>query len=192
MADEVEVELEVEAAEMAPLVELPDRAAFAPAPVPTHAASTDEDLLTVRVRGEGRVPARKVRRVVRRIDPLSVLKLSFAFNVCLFAMFLIAALLLWSAAVGSGSLDNIESFVVDIGFENFHLVGNDLFRGFLVFGGAMVLVGTIFSVLLALLFNLISDLLGGIRFTVIEPLLPAADEVEDEVDAAPQVFDQDL
>lgn len=178
LGDELDAELEAEAAEMAPLVELPDRASFstdghhAPEPqVATQPTATGE-LLTVRVRGHGRVPARKVRRVIRRVDPLSVLKLSFAFSLCLFAMFLVAAVLLWSAAVGAGSTDNIQSFVRDIGFEDFRLVGRDLFRGFIVFGGALVVAGTVFSVLLALLFNLISDIVGGIRFTVIEPLLP--------------------
>ena len=38
--------------------------------------------------------------------------------------------------------------------------------------GALVIVFTVFAVLLALLFNLISDVLGGIRLTVIEPVAP--------------------
>ena len=117
------------------------------------------------------MPARKVRKVIRRVDPLSVVLLSFAFNVCVFAMFLVAGLILWSAAIGSGSTDNIESFVVDIGFEDFKLVGAHLFRGFFVFGGALVIAFTVFAMLLALLFNLISDIVGGIRLTVIEPLV---------------------
>ena len=117
------------------------------------------------------MPAQKVRRVIRYVDPISVLKLSFFFNVCVFAMFLVAAVLLWSAAIGSGSTDNIESFLVDIGFEDFKLVGTDLFRGFVVFGGGLVIAFTVFAVLLALLFNLISDIVGGIRLTIIEPLL---------------------
>ena len=68
-------------------------------------------------------------------------------------------------------LDKIESFVIDIGFDDFELVGTELFRGFVVFGGALVVTFTVFAVLLALLFNLISDVVGGIRLTVIEPLL---------------------
>ncbi len=178
LGDELDAELEAEAAEMAPLVELPDRPHFAA----DEATATDGsrptpyrgDEVSVRVRGHGRVPARRVRRVIRRVDPLSVLKLAFFFNVCVFAMFLVAAVLLWSAAIGAGSTDNIESFLVDIGFEDFRLVGTDLFRGFFVFGGGMVIAFTILAVLLALLFNLISDVVGGIRLTVIEPLVADA------------------
>lgn len=166
LGDELDAELEAEAAELAPLVELPDHAHFGRDGEP--AARGD---VQVRVRGLGKVPARKVRKVIRRVDPLSVLKLSFAFNVCVFAMFLVAGILLWSAAIGSGSTDNIESFIVDIGFEDFKLVGADLLRGFVVFGGALVVAFTLLAVLLSLLFNLISDVLGGIRLTVIEPLV---------------------
>lgn len=180
LGDELDAELEVEAAEMAPLVELPDRPHFAADPPPSSSAATPGptpyrgDAVSVRVRGHGRVPARRVRRVIRRVDPLSVLKLAFFFNVCVFAMFLVAAVLLWSAAIGSGSTDNIESFLIDIGFEDFQLVGTDLFRGFFVFGGGLVIAFTVLAVLLALLFNLISDVVGGIRLTVIEPLVVEA------------------
>ena len=173
LGDELEAELEAEAAEMAPLVELPDRPRSAGdegSPAVDPAAGT-RDATMVRLRGRGQVPAQKVRRVIRYVDPVSVLKLSFFFNVCVFAMFLVAAVLLWSAAIGSGSTDNIESFLVDIGFEDFKLVGTDLFRGFVVFGGGLVIAFTLFAVLLALLFNLISDIVGGIRLTIIEPLL---------------------
>lgn len=181
LGDELDAELEAEAAEMAPLVELPDRPHFGhdgAAPDAAAPAGGGQDQVQVRVRGLGKVPARKVRKVIRRVDPLSVLKLAFAFNVCVFAMFLVAGVLLWSAAIGSGSTDNIESFVVDIGFEDFKLVGADLFRGFVVFGGGLVIAFTLFAVLLSLLFNLISDVLGGIRLTVIEPLTPGADDLE--------------
>ena len=176
-------ELDAEAAEMAPLVELPDRPHFAANEPPATDGSRPTpyrgDEVSVRVRGHGRVPARRVRRVIRRVDALSVLKLAFFFNVCVFAMFLVAAVLLWSAAIGSGSTDNIESFLVDIGFEDFRLVGTDLFRGFFVFGGGMVIAFTVLAVLLALLFNLISDVVGGIRLTVIEPLVAGVDAEAD-------------
>ncbi|MBL8777717.1 MAG: DUF3566 domain-containing protein [Acidimicrobiales bacterium] len=183
LGNELDAELEAEAAEMAPLVELPDRPHFAADEPPATDGSRPTpyrgDEVSVRVRGHGRVPARRVRRVIRRVDPLSVLKLAFFFNVCVFAMFLVAAVLLWSAAIGSGSTDNIESFLVDIGFEDFRLVGTDLFRGFFVFGGGMVIAFTVLAVLLALLFNLISDVVGGIRLTVIEPLVAGVDAEAD-------------
>jgi hypothetical protein len=102
-----------------------------------------------------------------------VFKLSFVFYLCLFVIVVIAGLLLWSMAVNAGdTIDNLESFIVDIGFEDFEFVAGDLLRGLLVFGAVLVVVGTVVTTLLAILFNLISDLVGGIRYTVIEPVEP--------------------
>ena len=52
--------------------------------------------------------------------------------------------------------------------ESFAFEGAKLFRGAAIGGLVMVLVTTGFSVLMAVLFNLISDLTGGIRVSVIE------------------------
>ena len=173
LVEESEEEIEVEAAELAPVVTLPDPEEEADEQELAH-----DDTVTVVVLPDEEsdaaalVTARRVRKVVRRIDPVSVFKLSAVFYVCLFVIFLIAGVLLWSMAVGSGSIDNIESFIVDVGFEDFTFVGSDVLRGFLIFGAGLVVVGTLANVLLAVLFNLISDLVGGIRYTVIEPLDP--------------------
>ena len=172
--EQAEEELEAEAAGIAPVVAMPDpedvdEHGEPPAPGEPESETTTVVVTAVEEEAPVRVvTARRVRRVVRRIDPLSVLKLSAVFYVCLFVIFLIAGLLLWSMAVGSGSIDNIESFIVDVGFEDFEFNGDGMFRGFLLFGGALVVIGTLVTALLAILFNLISDLVGGIRYTVIE------------------------
>jgi hypothetical protein len=172
--EETEEELEVEAAELAPVVVLPD-----PDEVDDGVGSDADETLTVVVLPEEEaepaavVTARRVRKVVRRIDAFSVLKLSFVFYLCVFVIVVIAGLLLWSMAINAGdTIDNLESFIVDIGFEDFEFVAGDLLRGLLVFGAILVVLGTFVTTLLAILFNLISDLVGGIRYTVIEPVEP--------------------
>jgi hypothetical protein len=181
VVEETEEELEVEAAELAPVVVLPDPEEVGDGLEPE---ATEDDTLSVVVLPEEEtepaevVTARRVRKVVRRIDPLSVLKLSFVFYLCLFVIVVIAGLLLWSMAVNAGdTIDNLESFIVDIGFEDFEFVAGDLLRGLLVFGAVLVVVGTVVTTLLAILFNLISDLVGGIRYTVIEPVEPDPEPV---------------
>lgn len=120
------------------------------------------------VRRDAKVSARRVRRVVRRIDPWSVFKVSGLFWVCLWAIVVLAAVLLWRAAVTSGSVDDIESFIVDLGFADFDFHPQQMFES-LFFGGAIVaLAATFFSVLMTVLFNLICDLTGGLRITMIE------------------------
>jgi hypothetical protein len=113
--------------------------------------------------------ARKVERIVRHIDPWSVLKVSFLFSLCLWVVFMLAGMILWTGAVSSGAIDNVEDFITDLfALESFKFEGGQLFRGAAIGGLIMVLVTTGFSVLMAVLFNLISDITGGIRVSVIE------------------------
>lgn len=113
--------------------------------------------------------ARKVRRQIRHVDPWSVLKFSLLFYLVLFLVVLTAGVLLWNAAASTGLVDNIESFVEELfGFETFQFEPNQMLRASALVGLVMVVAGTATNVLLAVLFNLISDLVGGIRVTVIE------------------------
>jgi hypothetical protein len=116
----------------------------------------------------GRLRARKVRRVIRHIEPWSVFKLSLLFYICLFVTLEVAAVLLWNLAVSAGTIDNIIDFVNDLGGGELTIDGSVIFRASLIGGGVLVIAGSLFNVLLAVLFNLISDLVGGIRVTVIE------------------------
>ncbi len=117
----------------------------------------------------GRMRARKVRRVVRHVDPWSVLKLSLIFYFCLFLIVMVAGVILWNIASQSGTIDNLESLVEELGsFETFRFEGDTVFRASALAGLILVITGTGLNVLLAVLFNLISDLVGGLRLTVIE------------------------
>ncbi|MEY2423292.1 MAG: hypothetical protein QOI95_3359 [Acidimicrobiaceae bacterium] len=126
--------------------------------------------LTKRERRQlGRLRARKVKRIVRHIDPWSVLKLSLLFYACLFVVFMVAGTLLWNLAGAAGTISSIESFIKDIGaFKTFSFSGATIFRATFLAGMILVIAGSGLNVLLTVLFNLISDLVGGIRVSVIE------------------------
>ena len=120
-------------------------------------------------RTAGRLRARKVRRLVRHIEPWSVLKISLIFYFCLWVIFLIAGVILWSLAVGSGMIDNVESFLEEIlALDSFEFNGDQIFRASALGGLVLVVAGSGFTVLVAVLFNLISDITGGMRITVVE------------------------
>ena len=126
--------------------------------------------LTKRERRQlGRLRARKVKRIVRHIDPWSVLKLSLLFYACLFVVFMVAGTLLWNLAGAAGTISSIESFIKDLGaFKTFSFSGATIFRASFLAGLILVIAGSGLNVLLTVLFNLISDLVGGIRISVIE------------------------
>jgi hypothetical protein len=120
-------------------------------------------------RAAKRLRARKVRRLVRHIEPWSVLKISLIFYFCLWIITLIAGVLLWNMAVSSGTIDNVENFIAELfALDSFEFNGEQIFRATAVGGLVLVVAGAGFTVLMAVLFNLISDITGGVRLTVVE------------------------
>jgi len=117
----------------------------------------------------GRLEARQVRRLIRHVDPWSMLKASLLFFLSLWFVFMIAAVIVWTVARGSGTVGKIETFVVsNLGFPDFKFDGDFLFRQVGLVGLVGVLGWTIAAVIASVLFNLISDIIGGVWVTVIE------------------------
>jgi hypothetical protein len=119
-------------------------------------------------RAEMKASARRVRRVVRHIDTWSVFKVASIFVACIWGVVVLASLLVWRAAVTSGSVENTEDFIIDLGFEDFNFNPQQMFEA-LLSAGAVVAIASIFFIwLLTVLFNLICDITGGLRITMIE------------------------
>ena len=122
---------------------------------------------------------RRVTRVVRHVDPWSVFKVALCFSFVLYGVCLTAGVLLWNVAYTTGTIDNVERFFESFGWDTFKFKGGELFHNAWIAGlfAAVGLTGLI--VLGATLFNLITDLVGGIRVTVLE------EEVVERNPAAP-------
>ena len=116
-----------------------------------------------------RLQIRSVRRIVRRVELWSVLKLSLILYLCLWAVLLVAALILWSAVDSAGLIDRLEAFVTQIfGLESFEFVPGRIFRVYALASLVMAFLATVFNVMAAVLFNLISELVGGLRIMLVE------------------------
>jgi hypothetical protein len=117
----------------------------------------------------GRKPrVRRVTRVVRHVDPWSVFKIAFVANLVLYLIVLTAGVLLWNVAYATGTVDNVERFLESFGWSTFEFNGGQIYHSAWI-GGLFVVIGlTGLAVLLATMFNLITDLVGGMRFTVLE------------------------
>ena len=135
---------------------------------------------TVAVSTKPRV--RRVSRVIRDIDPWSVFKVGLAFHLVCYFVTLISLVLLWNVAQSTGTLDNVENFMESFGWETFRFDGSELFGNLWILGLLGVILGTGLWVLLATIFNLITDLVGGVRVTVLEEevriIAVEADETE--------------
>ena len=111
---------------------------------------------------------RRVSRVIREIDPWSTFRVGIVFHGVLYLMALIALVLLWSVASATGTIDNIERFLESFGWESFQFNGVQLFFNTMFLGLFVVVLLTAIWVLCATVFNLITDLVGGIRVSVLE------------------------
>jgi hypothetical protein len=118
----------------------------------------------------GRRPrVRKVSRVVRRIDGWTVFKISLVLYALLYVILVIAGVLLWHLAYTTGTVDNIQGFIKELfGLKTFVIDGKKLFHASRTLGLVMAIGGTGLHVTLVVLFNLIADLVGGVRVTVLE------------------------
>jgi hypothetical protein len=114
------------------------------------------------------VQTRRVRRVLRRFDLWSVLRFSLVFYLCMFLILLVAGIVLWLVATVTGVRHNIEHFIGDLIASKFHFLGLQLLRAAAIGGLLLVIIGSAANVLMALLYNLISDVVGGIEISVLE------------------------
>ena len=112
---------------------------------------------------------RRVRRLIRHIEPWSVLKVGLIFYLCVWGLLVIAVRTLWRTAESGGTIERVESFIEDLfALESFEFDTGQIFRIFTLGGLVLVVGGTALTVFLVVLFNLISDLTGGVRFTMVE------------------------
>ena len=137
-----------------------------------------------------RFEARKVRRLVRHVDPWSVLKLSLLLALCMWVVALIASVIIWSVANNTGALASLERFFQEnLRLTDFELTGDVLFRQFGLISALGALGFAASMVIISLVFNLVSDIIGGVWVSVIEeetarPIVDVLPENPAAVDAA--------
>jgi len=125
---------------------------------------------------------RRVRRVIRKIDTFSLAKMAFLFHLCLSLVMVVACVLLWTLADGQGLVDQLEKTVrTNLQLDTFTIDGSVLFRSSVALAVVFSLLGTGMWILGAFLFNLLSDLVGGVQVWVLEEVL--FDQTQEEEDA---------
>ncbi|HEY2430666.1 MAG TPA: DUF3566 domain-containing protein [Acidimicrobiales bacterium] len=121
------------------------------------------------------VEVRRSRRVLRRVDTWSLFRFAVLLYGCALVVFLAAAIGLWIVASAAGAIPSIETFITQLfALKKFHFKALQLFVGAFGIGIVWVLAATLFTVITGVLYNLISDVVGGIEITVLEeePLEP--------------------
>jgi hypothetical protein len=112
------------------------------------------------------------RLTVKRIDPWSVLKFGFLANIVLLVIFMMIMGVVWFIIDRLQIVDQICGIATDVGFTQCGINAPNLFRSLILLGLLWVVVQTAVLVFFAFLYNLISDLVGGVGMTIIDDTTP--------------------
>ena len=118
---------------------------------------------------------RRVRRIIRKIDAWTVFKVSSIFWAIAALGLVLGLIMFWSVVQASGIPDRITDFLVTItlvedGSDPFG--DDDAFFRLALFGSiAWAILGCGLTTLGAVMYNLISDVVGGVEIVVLEETL---------------------
>lgn len=115
-----------------------------------------------------------VRQQIHSIRIRSVLRVSMLLFAAVLTSLVLAGVVVWWMARVSGQLGALETFLADaLGLEAFQLPGRLIFLGWTALAAFASMVGTALVMLLALVYNRVAELLGGIEIdSTLRPLRP--------------------
>ena len=138
---------------------------------PSGPAPADAPVRAERGRTERSSPARsrQAKVVLRKVGPWSVLKISFLFYLCVMVVIIGAMMILYAILGAIGALDSLTRLIRDLfADQSFEIHGGWLFSRGLSIGLALVVLWTLINVFIVFLYNLLSDVVGGIEVTLSE------------------------
>ena len=110
---------------------------------------------------------RRVRRIIRKVDPWTVLKVAAVFNAIVGLVWVLGVWVAWSIALQRGIPD---AFVEILARLTIAVTpdGELYFRVVVMFAIVWAITATAMMTLGAVIYNLISDLVGGIELIMLE------------------------
>jgi hypothetical protein len=123
-----------------------------------------------------RKAARRTRVVLRKVGPLSVLKFSLIFYLCVMLIVYLALLIIYILLSAGGAVDSLAKILGYVfgsgdstsGPTPVVIDGRAVFTWLFVAGLVFAVIWSVINVFVAFLYNLISDIVGGIEVTLAE------------------------
>ena len=138
------------------------------------------------------VKVNRVRRIIRKIDPWTVLKVTFVLNFIVALTIVLGFSILWVLLVNAGVPQGLEDIARRLALldADASLVGNiePLFSSVVFLATVYLLTQTALATIGAFCYNLVSDLVGGIEVVVLEE---SYSEVQETAPVASQDENQD-
>jgi hypothetical protein len=118
------------------------------------------------------VRVNRVRRIIRKIDPWTVLKVTLVLNFVVALTVVLGVSILWVLLLNAGVPQGLEDIARRLALldADASLVGNieTLFTGVVSLAAVYMLTQTALATVAAFFYNLVSDLVGGIEVIVLE------------------------
>ena len=118
------------------------------------------------------VRVNRVRRIIRKIDPWTVLKVTLVLNFIVSLTVVLGLSVLWVLLVNAGVPQGLEDIARRLALldQDASLVGNieTLFTSVVSLAAVYMLTQTALATIGAFFYNLVSDLVGGIEVVVLE------------------------
>jgi hypothetical protein len=113
---------------------------------------------------------RRTRVIVRRLGPWSVFRFAFLYSLSIMLVLYLALVILYTILGAIGVLDTLVKLMItlNIGEKGFRFNGGWIFSRLLVIGLVLVLLWSIVKVISTLIYNLISNIVGGVEVTLAE------------------------
>ncbi|HXF72092.1 MAG TPA: DUF3566 domain-containing protein [Actinomycetota bacterium] len=118
----------------------------------------------------GPASTRRARVVIRRVGPWSVLRFSLLFYFCVMLILWLALMILYGIMGSLGVLAQIARLLESVSLvdEGFRFNGAWIFSRLFVVGLGLVALWSVINLFVAFLYNLVSDVVGGIEVTLAE------------------------
>ena len=118
------------------------------------------------------VRVNRVRRIIRKVDPWTVLKVTLVLNFIVSLTLVLGLSILWVLLVNAGVPQGLEDIARRLALldQDASLVGNieTLFTSVVSLAAVYMLTQTALATVGAFFYNLVSDLVGGIEVVVLE------------------------
>jgi hypothetical protein len=141
---------------------------------PVKVGTPPPGALTVGTAPVTRKKGRRAKLTVKRIDPWSTLKFSFVYGLAGMVVMLVSVIVLYGVVDAMGVISSVRSFLVDIS-DSGSGPGLGAWLGFsrvmlvtFVLGLVNVVLFTAFATLTAFIYNVCTDIVGGVEVTLAE------------------------
>jgi hypothetical protein len=112
---------------------------------------------------------RRFRQTVKTVDLWSVLKISLCFYLSALIVALGAGIVMWWVGRQAGVIGGVENFMADlVSSPDFEFLSWRILRATTLIGLVLVSLMVVITVLAAAIYNVFSELIGGVEITVTE------------------------